>query len=302
MTQAIDAYALGEFANAREHIDQVRTHYSKDEHSWAPFDPLITINGHASYTLWQLGFPDQALQNGQEQLQMAQDYSPANIAMARMTTCNLSLYLWDAEALMSAANDMLSIGEQEQLPSFHAWGTMYKGIALILQNNNEEGIALLTTGIGEYLASGTHSSLGWYLSRLAIGYAQAGDFEQALKTIEDAFGAAPEENMHLPEFHRLRADFLWAKGEDLEVVEEDYRKAIAYSQEFNALSQELRAVTRLGRLLQSTGRSDEARALLAPLYAKFTEGFGTRDLIEARTLLDELSRETAQSSNPGGST
>ena len=293
MTQAMDAYALGEFSNVGKHIGQVYAYYNKDEHSWAPFDPMITISGHTSYTLWQLGFPDQALKNAEEQLQMARELASANVAMARMTTCNLAIYLWDAEALLSAANDMLAIGEQEQLPSFHGWGTMYKGIALILQNNNEEGIAFLSKGIGEYLGSGTHSSLGWYLSRLAIGYAQAGDLEQAIKTIEDAFGAAPEEKMHLPEFHRLRGDFLWAKKEDLELVEQDYRQAIAYSREFDALSQELRAVTRLGRLLQSEERSEEAYALLAPVYAKFTEGFGTRDLIQAKALLDELSKETA---------
>jgi predicted ATPase len=112
-----------------------------------------------------------------------------------------------------------------------------------------------------------------------------------LQTIQDAFGAAPEEQMHLPEFHRLRGDFLWMKKEQagLEDVEEEYRKAIEYSQKFKALSQELRAATRLGRLLQSEGRLEEARAFLAPVYEKFTEGFGTRDLIEAKTLLDELS-------------
>jgi predicted ATPase len=149
----------------------------------------------------------------------------------------------------------------------------------------------LSKGIGEYLASGTHSSLGWFLSRLAIGHAQAGDIDNALKTLEDAFGADPEERMHLPELHRLRGDFLWMNSDqtDLESVEEEYRKAMHYSQKFNALSQELRAVTRLGRLLQSEARLDEAYALLAPVYAKFGEGFGTRDLIEAKALLDELS-------------
>jgi predicted ATPase len=169
---------------------------------------------------------------------------------------------------------------------------MYKGIALILQNSNQEGIEMLAKGIGEYLASGTHSSLGWYLSRLAIGYAQAGNIDKALQTIENAFGAAPEEQMHLPEFHRLRGDFLWMKTDraDLEIVEDEYRKAIEYSQKFNALSQELRAVTRLGRLLQSEERLDEAQALVSPVYAKFTEGFDTRDLIEAKTFLDELSK------------
>ena len=294
MTRAMDLYALGNFAEAKKHIDRQQTFYNKDEQSWAPFDPLITVMGHGSYALWQLGFADQAIRNAQKQLELAKEDTPANFAMARMTTCNLSMYLQDADSLLSAANDMLAIGEQEELPSFRAWGTMYKGIALILQNSNTEGIALLSKGIGEYLASGTHSSLGWFLSRLAIGHAQAGDIENALKTLEDAFGADPEERMHLPELHRLRGDFLWMKPDqtDLESVEEEYRKAIHYSQKFNALSQELRAVTRLGRLLQSERRLDEAYALLAPVYAKFSEGFGTRDLIEAKVLLDELSITT----------
>jgi len=298
MTRAMDAYALGNFAKAKSHIDCQRGFYDKDEQSWAPFDPLVTTMGHETYTLWQLGYADQALKTAREQLELAKNISPANIAMARMTTCNLEMYLCDADELNSAAEDMLQIGEELQLPSIRAWGTMYKGIALILQNNNHEGIEMLTKGIGEYLASGTHSSLGWYLSRLAIGHAQAGDIDKALQTMEDAFGAAPEEHMHLPEFHRLRGDFLWMKEDhvDLEIVEDEYRKALEYSQQFNALSQELRAVTRLGRLLQSEGRLDEARALVSPVYAKFTEGFDTRDLIEAKTLLDELS-EFSKSQN-----
>lgn len=198
---------------------------------------------------------------------------------------------------MAAANDMLRIGAEQQLPSFLAWGTMYQGIALILQNDNPEGIATLTKGIGDYLATGTHSSLGWYLSRLAIGYAQAGDVDQALKTIEDAFGAAPYETMHLPELYRLRADFYLMKGDqkDFGSIEKDYRQAIGVSKQFHALAQELRATTRLGRLLQSQGRSDEAHAYLAPLYTQFTDGFDTPDLVEAKTLLDELSVSTPSS-------
>jgi predicted ATPase len=215
--------------------------------------------------------------------------------MARMTTCNLSMYLQDADSLMAAAQDMLSIGEEQQLPSFLGWGTMYHGIGLILQRKTAEGIAMLTKGIGDYLASGTHSSLGWYLSRLAIGYAEAGDVGRALETIEDAFGSAQDETMHFPEFYRLRADFLLMKGErdDLELIEEDYRQAMAVSKQFNALMQELRAAVRLGRLLQSQGRAGEARAMLSPLYARFTEGFDTPDLIEAKSLLDELSKSSS---------
>jgi hypothetical protein len=44
----------------------------------------------------------------------------------------------------------------------------------------------------------------------------------------------------------------------------------------------------LARLWQRQGKFPEARALLAPVYAWFTEGFDTGDLVEAKALLDEL--------------
>jgi class 3 adenylate cyclase/tetratricopeptide (TPR) repeat protein len=289
-SNAIEAYAVGDFSDVGKFVDRVQSAYNYDDHSWSPFDPFITVLGHASYALWQLGFIDQSLDKARQQLALARKISPANIAMARMTTCNLSMYLQDGDSLIDAAQDMLQIGEEQQLPSFLAWGTMYQGIGLIIRGSNREGIQTLKKGIGDYLASGTHSSLGWYLSRLAIGYAQSGNVDKALKTIEDAFGAAPDETMHLPELHRLRADFTLLK-EDIEVydsIEKDYRQAIAVSKKFNALSQELRAGTRLGHLLRTQGREREAYRLLAPIYDRFTEGFDTPDLINARQLLDQL--------------
>jgi len=51
---------------------------------------------------------------------------------------------------------------------------------------------------------------------------------------------------------------------------------------------ELRAATTLARLWQRQGKREKARALLAPLYAWFTEGFDTRDLIDAKALLEEV--------------
>ena len=51
---------------------------------------------------------------------------------------------------------------------------------------------------------------------------------------------------------------------------------------------ELRASVHLARLWRDQGKRDEARDLLAPVYGWFTEGFDTRDLKEAKTLLDEL--------------
>ena len=73
-----------------------------------------------------------------------------------------------------------------------------------------------------------------------------------------------------------------------DLVEQDFREAIALSRTMQAKSLELRATTSLARLLASQDRRDEARAMLADIYNWFTEGFDTADLIDAKTLLDEL--------------
>jgi predicted ATPase len=57
---------------------------------------------------------------------------------------------------------------------------------------------------------------------------------------------------------------------------------------FRGCDQALRAATSLARLRRDQGKRAEARDLLAPVYAWFTEGFDTRDLIEAKALLEEL--------------
>jgi predicted ATPase len=65
-------------------------------------------------------------------------------------------------------------------------------------------------------------------------------------------------------------------------------RALEIARRPEARSFELRAATSLARLLRDRGRSDEARALLAPVYEGFTEGFDTADLKDAKALLEEL--------------
>jgi predicted ATPase len=76
---------------------------------------------------------------------------------------------------------------------------------------------------------------------------------------------------------------------DLKTAEDCLRRGTAGFRALGARFFELRATTSLARLLRDTQRSDEARAMLAEIYGRFTEGFDTRDLKDAKILLDELS-------------
>src|SRR6516164_6762882 len=73
-------------------------------------------------------------------------------------------------------------------------------------------------------------------------------------------------------------------------AEMSLRKALEVAGLQFAKGWELRAATSLARLLRDQGKRDEARALLAPVYGWFTEGFDTRDLKDAKALLEELQR------------
>ena len=83
----------------------------------------------------------------------------------------------------------------------------------------------------------------------------------------------------------LAGEILVAKGADAGDAEALFQQAIQIARRQGAKSLELRAALSLARLLIDQGRSDEARDLLAPVYAEFSEGFETSDLRDARTVL-----------------
>jgi predicted ATPase len=71
-------------------------------------------------------------------------------------------------------------------------------------------------------------------------------------------------------------------------AEELFRQSIAWARRQDALSWELRAATSVARLWHQQGRPEPARAILEPVYGRFTEGFDTADLRAAKALLDRL--------------
>jgi predicted ATPase len=76
--------------------------------------------------------------------------------------------------------------------------------------------------------------------------------------------------------------------DDLAGAEKNYLASLDWAREQQAKSWESRTSTSLARLWQSQGKPKEAHELLAPVYDWFTEGFDTKDLKEAKALLEEF--------------
>jgi predicted ATPase len=95
-----------------------------------------------------------------------------------------------------------------------------------------------------------------------------------------------------PEIIRVNAELaLWREGLDAATgAESALLGALSLARSQSALSWQLRVATSLARLWRSLGRTSQARDLLAGTYDLFTEGFDTRDLVDARTLIASLSR------------
>jgi predicted ATPase len=121
---------------------------------------------------------------------------------------------------------------------------------------------------------------------------RAGQIADGLAAIEAAIEQFEPtgELWGIAEMLRIKGELLLLQGApDAGTSAEDcFRRALDRARRQGALSWELRAAMSLARLWRDQARSKEEHALLAQVYARFTEGFSTADLKEAKTLLEEL--------------
>jgi predicted ATPase len=130
-----------------------------------------------------------------------------------------------------------------------------------------------------------------YLSYLARAHAELGQFDDAMRCIGEAITTVEttKERWFEAEANRIAGEIALLLPEpDVAKAEACFERALAVARKQQAKSWELRAAMSMARIWRDQGRRQQARDLLAPLYAWFTEGFDTRDLKEAKVLLDEL--------------
>jgi predicted ATPase len=164
------------------------------------------------------------------------------------------------------------------------------GFILTLTDDPPGGVAHMKQAVSEFQSQQAGVGVPFVLGLIADGHLRAGRAKDAQMAVAFAMGMAAREGegQSTAELHRLKGQALAMSGA-AEEAEASIREAIAIAGRQGALALRLRAAIALARLLRARGDAAAAQACLAPVYAEFTEGFGTRDLTEARALLDALS-------------
>jgi predicted ATPase len=195
----------------------------------------------------------------------------------------------DNVALDECADQLLVVATDQGFPLWHALGTLLRGWAKVKNGDVEEGISLMRSGWTACRATGAEGNMIGFIALLARACEIAGQIDEAINQLNYALQIAERtgERWLAAELYRHKGELLLRQGHS-EAVDELFRKALSIAEEQEAKLWELRAAASLARLRLDQCRRAEARELLAPVFAWFTEGFGTPDLKEAKALLDEL--------------
>jgi len=311
-TLGFTLYYLGEFVRARDHAEHGLALYDLQKHRSLAFlygqDLGMSNQTTAAWALWHLGYIDQALERSRDAMTLAEELSHSfSSACALVIAAIVHEFRREEQAAQEQAEAMIAFCTEQGIRFFLAFGAILEGWALAARGQRKEGVARMRQGLADLRAIGGEVWRPHFLALLAEAYAKVGQVEEGLSMLAEALTAVDRtgERFYEAELYRLKGELTLqqfeVRGSTFEVenpqsafpnplleAEECFLKAINVARKQQAKSLELRATVSLARLWQQQEKRIEARQMLTEIYGWFTEGFDTKDLQEAKSLLDAL--------------
>ena len=321
-TLADTLFHLGDFTSALEHAEQGITYYDPQQHRALAFtrgfDSAVVCQCYGAWSLWTLGHVDQARKKVQDALNLAQDIShPLTLGMALAFAAYVYRYCSEPQIARERAEAGVTLCTEYGFPYWSAIGIVTRGWALVKQGLIQEGISQIRQSLALLQTTGGDLDRPYFLALLAEMYEGMNQPEEGLGVVVEALAELHGDGERFEaELYRLKGTLTLQSKTSLGQVSDKSRasqnqsedtdprpltpdpqaeaeacflKAIEIAQRQQAKSLELRAVMSLSRLWQQQGKKQEAHQMLAEIYNWFTEGFDTKDLQEAKALLDALS-------------
>ena len=291
---------LGDLTRARAYLEQGIILYDSQQHRSHALlyglVPGVTCPSFVALVLWLLGYPDQALKRSREALALARELSsPLNLSFARAFAAWLHQFRREWQATQEQTTADLILSTEQGLALQLAMGLIHGGWVLVEQGQGKEGVAQMRQGLNAFRGTGAEVTQPYYLALLAEAYGKVEQAEDGLTALAEALEAVDRtgERYYEAELYRLKGELtLQSSVQSLESrvkeAEEYFLKAVRVANTQHAKSLELRAVMSMSRLWQQQGKRAEAHKLLSEIYGWFTEGFDTKDLREAKALVEAL--------------
>jgi class 3 adenylate cyclase/tetratricopeptide (TPR) repeat protein len=289
-------WVRGFHSEANRHFESCLALYDKERHAqhryrYMGHDPAVCAMAVGASVKWALGFPDQAAGLEQRALVLARrlQHIPS-LAHALSFNAQSQVLRRDVVAVAASAEELLPICQEYKLAQPGALAMIDLGWALVHLGDIRDGFARLAEGLDQLDRIGVRIWLSRGKRMNAEACLAAEHYDEGLEEVRRAISIANEIGLQgdIPRLCLLQGELLLhISGRKLE-MEGCFRSALEAADAQGARGWALRAMTSMARLLAERGERMQAYDLLNPIYASFTEGFDTRDLKEAKTLLDEL--------------
>ena len=253
--------------------------------------PYLSAIASLSLNEWLLGYPLTAITRVDKLVaHLNPETDDLNtIAHALIWQIQVLVLAREQSALPEPCRSLASLAHRCGAPFWAHLAGVGEGASAIRSGDPAAGIDAVTTARRGMAATGSGQIVPLYYLVEAEGHIALLDWPCAMATLDEAGKLISDTSQlfYLPDLHRLRGDVLAQTGK-LEAAQHAYGQALNIARSQSSRSFELRAATAMARLLVERGDRGEARAVLAPIYAWFTEGFDLPDLVDAAQMLAAL--------------
>ncbi|MDB5480006.1 MAG: transcriptional regulator [Caulobacteraceae bacterium] len=300
-SQAMGQWMLGhskhhtaQFGGAREHLERylmIDTDAARVAMLKATgYDRLIDAQSLLSNTLWIIGRPEQARAMGKQAVADARSLGFAIPIGVAMSWAMLNTYLSDPDidVVEHDAVELLEHASTHSIDSDAGFALCLLGLSQARRDDFEAGARLVSKGLSRLASARLEAFSVLVLAHICEAALQAGRIDAAVAWMERLTREdRNQDHWCSSEVLRVQGLLAQAQGEG-GFAAEQMLNGVALARRQGALSWELRSTMSLSRLWARQGRTEQALEALLATYGRYSEGFGSRDLIEAKTLIEQL--------------
>lgn len=243
-------------------------------------------------SLWLQGRSHQAMAVARETVEEAETFDhPVSLCIALIWAVSVCIWNGDLENGERYIEEFIGQADRYSLAPYQAVGRGVHGELLVRRGLPDAGLPLLRNALKVLHGLKYELLTTPFMTAISEGLARIGKVDEAAHAIDETIALVDRNGdlFMMPELLRVKGSIMTsAYAQEPAKIENCYINSLELARLQHALAWQLRTATSLARLRFEQGRFDEAKDVLAPVYERFSEGFESRDLTEAKLLLDQL--------------